>query len=101
MAKFVYLYSGAPMADTHQAQEEAMQEWTAWFGGLGSSVSDIGNPFGVSATVGAGGTSSEASGFGGYSVIEADSLDDATAKASGCPALKSGGKVEVYEAVPM
>jgi hypothetical protein len=101
MAKFVYLYSGAAMADTPQAQEQAMQEWTAWLGGLGGSVTDIGNPFGASATVGAGGTSPEASGFGGYSVIEADSLDDAAAKASGCPALKSGGNVEVYEALAM
>jgi hypothetical protein len=101
MAKFVYLYPGAAMAETPEAQEQAMQEWTTWFGSLGSSVSDIGNPFGASATVGADGTSAEASSFGGYSIIAADSLDDATAKAGGCPALKGGGKVEVYEALPM
>jgi hypothetical protein len=101
MAKFVYLYSGTAMAETPEAQEQSMQEWTAWFGGLGGAVTDIGNPFGASATVGAGGTSGGASSIGGYSVIEANSLDDATAKASGCPALKSGGKVEVYEALAM
>jgi hypothetical protein len=89
------------MAETPEAQEQSMQEWTAWLGGLGGAVTDIGNPFGASATVGAGGTSGGASSFGGYSVIEADSLNDATAKASGCPALKSGGKVEVYEALAM
>ena len=51
MAKFLYLYSGGEMAETPEAQEEAMQVWTAWFGSLGDSVVDIGNPFGASSTV--------------------------------------------------
>ena len=102
MAKFVYLYSGGAMADSPEAQEKAMQEWGAWFGTLGASVSDMGNPFSNSATVGAGGaTDSGASKLGGYSVIEAASLADATAKTTGCPVLSSGGTVEVYEAVAM
>ena len=33
----------------------------------------------------------------GYSIIEADSLDAATAAAQGCPQLKTGGAVAVYE----
>jgi hypothetical protein len=38
---------------------------------------------------------------GGYSIITAASLEDATAKAAGCPALQAGGTVEIYEAIPM
>ena len=51
MAKFLYLYTGGEMAETPEAQEEQMQEWTAWFGTLGDSVVDMGNPFGASSTV--------------------------------------------------
>ena len=102
MAKFVYLYSGGAMADTPEEQEKAMQEWGAWFGTLGASVSDMGNPFGPSATVGADGASDHGtSHVGGYSIITADSLDDAKAKVTGCPVLSGGGSVEVYEAIPM
>ena len=102
MAKFVYVYTGGQMADTPEAQEQAMQAWGAWFGTLGGSVADIGNPFGHSATVRSGGVSDGgASKVAGYSIIEADSLSDATTKTAGCPVLTGGGSVEVYEAIPM
>jgi S1-C subfamily serine protease len=102
MAKFVYVYTGGQMAETPEAQEQAMQAWGAWFGTLGGSVSDIGNPFGQSATVSSGSVSDGgASKAAGYSIIEADSLSDATTKAAGCPVLSGGGSVEVYEAIPM
>jgi hypothetical protein len=102
MAKFVYLYTGGQMAETPEAQQKAMEVWGAWFAKLGSSVSDMGSPFGASATVSSRGVGGRgASGAGGYSVITADSLDDAAAKASGCPVLDSGGTVEVFEAIPM
>lgn len=102
MAKFVYLYAGGQMAETPEAQERSMQAWGAWFGALGAAVTDIGNPFGASATVKSGGvTSGGTSNAGGYSIVEAASLDDATAKTAGCPILADGGTVEVYEAVPM
>ena len=102
MAKFVYVYTGGQMAATPEEQEKAMQEWGAWFGTLGDSVTDMGNPFGASATVSPNGTTEGGnSGAGGYSIVSADSLDDATAKAKGCPVLTGGGTVEVYEALAM
>jgi hypothetical protein len=102
MAKFVYVYIGGQMAETPAAQEQAMQAWGAWFGTLGDSVADMGNPFGNSATVSSGGVADGGkSGAGGYSIVSADSLSDATTKAKGCPVLASGGSVEIYEAIPM
>ena len=102
MAKFVYVYIGGQMAETPEAQEQAMQAWGAWFGTLGDSVADMGNPFGKSATVSSGGaTDGGKSGAGGYSIVSAGSLADATAKTKGCPVLASGGSVEIYEAIPM
>ena len=86
MAKFLYLYSGGQMAETPEAQEKAMQEWVAWFGTLGDSVVDMGNPFGAGTTVKNGGSSDGgASQLGGYSIINAESLAEAAAKSDGCP----------------
>jgi hypothetical protein len=102
MAKFVYAYTGGQPAETPEAQEQAMQQWGAWFGTLGDAVADVGNPFGASKTVKSGGSVAGAtSALGGYSIIEAGSLDDAAAKAAGCPVLQTGGTVEVYEALQM
>lgn len=100
MAKYVYVYTGGQMADTPEAQEQAMQAWGAWFGTLGDAVTDGGNPFGASTTVKSGGSvTGAASGLTGYSIVQADSLEEAAAKADGCPILQSGGNVEVYEAI--
>ena len=102
MARFVYLYSGGEMAESPEAQEESMRVWGAWFGALGVAVVDIGNPFGAGSTVTAeGATTGGASKLGGYSIVEATSLDAAASKADGCPILASGGSLEVYEALPM
>jgi len=91
------------MADTPEAQKAVMDAWMGWFGTLGQDIVDPGNPFGVSSTVTADGSSKDggASGIGGYSVISASSLADAAGKAKGCPVLAGGGTVEVYEAMPM
>ncbi len=102
MAKFVFVYTGGQMAGTPEAQDQAMQAWGAWFARLGGSVTDMGNPFASSATVTAGGPAgSSALGLGGYSIISAVSLEDAIALSAGCPVLRAGGTVEIYEAVPM
>ena len=37
----------------------------------------------------------------GYSLIEAADIDDAVAKAKGCPILRAGGSIELAEAFDM
>ena len=102
MAKFVYLYSGGSMAETPEEQAKVMQQWTGWFTELGASVADQGAPFGASAGISGTGTTGTGSlGATGYSVVAADSLDDALAAAKGCPVLASGGAVDVYELIEM
>jgi hypothetical protein len=97
MGKYVFAYKGGGMASTEEEQQRVMAAWSAWFGTLGDSVIEIGNPFGAAAAVNGGSTS----GLTGYSVVAADSLDDAVAKAGGCPILENGGGVEVYETIEM
>jgi hypothetical protein len=97
MGNYLFVYKGGGMAATEEEQQRVMAQWMAWFGSLGDSVVEVGNPLGASAAVNGGATS----GLTGFSVIAAGSLDDAVAKANGCPILEAGGGVEVYETIPM
>ncbi len=104
MAKYLLAYrGGGGMSDSPEEQQKVMDAWMGWFGSLGEAVVDGGNPFGPSATVASDGSVSDAgdAGLGGYSIISADSVAEAAAKAKGCPILDAGGSVEVYEALPM
>ena len=104
MANYMLAYTGggAPDASPEELQK-IMDAWMGWFGTLGESVVDAGNPFGPSSTIASDGSVSPggAAALGGYSIISAESLDAATDKAKGCPILAGGGGVEVYEVVPM
>ncbi len=97
MSKFLFVYHGGGMPDSAEERAKVMAAWGAWFGQLGSAVLDGGNPTGASVTVNAGGTSDGggANPAGGYSLIEASSIEDATEKAKGCPIVAGGGSVEV------
>lgn len=99
MAKYLLAYTGGIQPETEEDGQAVMNAWIAWFGSLGPAVVDPGNPIGASATVASDGSSSAggASGITGYSVVEADSLDAATAIAQSCPHLAASGSVEVYE----
>ena len=105
MPKYLYVYhGGGAMADASKAdQEKAMQAWMGWFGQLGKAVVDGGNPVGKSTTVQNGSVASNggANPASGYSIVEASGIDDAVAKAKGCPILMVGGSVEVAELLPM
>lgn len=104
MAKFLYVYHGGSTPQSKEEGEKAMKAWMDWFGGLGKSVIEGGNPVGKSKTVSAGGTVSNDGGANpasGWSVIEAADYDDATTKAKGCPLLAAGGSVEVAEIMQM
>ena len=101
MSKYLFVYHGGGMAETPEAQAQAMAAWGVWFGQLGSAVVDGGNPTGASMTVNANATSQGggANPATGYSLIEASSIEDAAEKAKGCPILASGGSVEVCETI--
>jgi hypothetical protein len=101
MAKYLLLYSGGSMPASEAEQQAVLQDWMAWFEKLGSALVDGGNPFTPAAKsissdgkVGDGPVGDMAS---GYSIIEANSLDEATAIAKGCPVLKGGARITVFE----
>jgi hypothetical protein len=101
MTNFVLVYTGGPgMEQTEERRQEIMAEWGAWYGAMGDAIVDGGNPFGASKSITSDGVSDGPVGSPpatGYTVISADSLDDAVAKAMNHPQIKHGGQVSVYE----
>jgi hypothetical protein len=101
MGKYVFAYYEGNAGG--MTMEEVNAAWGAWFGELGDKIIDAGNPFND------GGMAVEKSGVSaivnfpstGYSIIKADTMEEATDIAKGCPVLLSEGAVRVYEALPM
>ncbi len=102
MSKYLLLYTGgAGMMETEEARNAELARWGQWYGKLGASVVDGGNPFGPAAKrlTADGRVSDGVAGdmATGYTIISADSLNQAAELAKGCPVLHSGGTVTVYE----
>ena len=99
MSDYVLIYEGGSMPETPEAQKQSMDEWGAWFTTLGSAVKDQGNPFGEAAKTVAsdGSVSDDRSAATGYSILTADSVDEATTLAKGCPALQGNASIRIHE----
>ena len=104
MTNFVLLYTGGGMPEGEEAQAAVMAAWGAWYETMGAAIVDGGNPFSLSKSVTADGVQDSAVSSpapSGYTIISAESLDDAVAKVSGHPHIQHGGQVSVYETFQM
>lgn len=98
MTKFLYVYHGGGKPASEAEGAKAMKAWMDWFGELGPTVIESGNPVGKSQTVLANGSVVDNGGSNptsGYSIIDARDAADAAEKAKGCPILASGGSIEI------
>ncbi len=93
-----FLFSYRVPDDVVPGGPDVRQAWSAWFDGLGAHLVDRGNPVFESTIVGGCpiGTS-----LGGYSVVDAPSLEAAVELARGCPGLERGFGVEVGVLTPL
>ncbi len=104
LAKYLFVYHGGDHPETEAEVKEVLDAWGAWMGSMGAEVIDGGNPVGKSSTVNSDGSVSDNGGSNpasGYGLFEAPDLDDALAKAKGCPILSAGGTIEVAQAIDM
>ncbi len=103
MAKFVFTYhGGGGMQASEEEMAAELAKWETWYGELGASILDGGNPFGQTKNVTTNGVSGPNDNPAtGYTIIDASDIDAAVASAKGCPILESGGSVEVAEAIDM
>jgi hypothetical protein len=92
MKKFVIFHYGFEMPT-----QEIMDAWGKWF----ASIGDPGSPLGPGREISRSGTKDMPVGMEsltGYTVINAESIDEAEKIAQGCPMITS---VRVYEAMSM
>jgi hypothetical protein len=95
---YVLVYHGGSMPESPEEGAQVMKAWTDWFATLGAAVVDGGNPASQTKRIAADGSvSDDPSGPSGYSVIAADSLDQAVELAKGCPVLAGGASIQVVE----
>ena len=102
MANYLFVYYGGMMAATPAQQKNSMEVWMGWFGKLGKAVVDAGGPTKPGKSISKTGTRSiGARPVTGYSIVKADNMAAAETVAKGCPNISEGGKVAVYELLPM
>ena len=107
IAQFMIVYKGEATDMSEMSQEEArsiMEKWGEWMGSLGSSLKDMGAPFGPGASVVDDGSSGSAGLLNGYSIVEADDMDGAIAHSKGHPFLVEGQgnyAIDIYELMPV
>ena len=96
MKKFLVLFH-----DTWEMKPEVMDAWQTWFANVGDRLVDSGNPFaaGLEVThIGSRELSNGDSAATGYSIISAESREEAVQLLTGCPYSSS---VRLYEASAM
>ena len=102
MANDLLTFHGGSMPKSKEEQDQVMSAWTNWFGKLGDSLVDGGNPISASKAISPDGSVMDAtSAPSGYSIIKADDLDSAVELAKGCPVLAGGAAVVVSETIPV
>lgn len=107
MARFMMIYKGkaTDMAEMSEEQgQEVMAKWAAWMEAVGSSLMDLGTPFGTGISVVDNGTTLAPIPLTGYSIVEASDLDEARDLADGHPYLSEGRgnySIEIYELMPV
>ena len=104
MNNFLLMYTGGGMPESEEEQAAVLKAWGDWFETLGEKLVDGGNPTGPMAkTIKSDGSvvdGPDGKMATGYSILKAESFDDALALAKGSPMLDGGGNITLYEIFP-
>jgi hypothetical protein len=79
---------------TEEQRASRIAAWNGWFDSMGANVLERGQPVGAAHEVG---NCDGEMRVGGYSLVAAESLEQALYMAEGCPGVAWGGGVEVGE----
>jgi hypothetical protein len=107
MAQFLFVYRrGVAAAEsmTPEQMQKSMQKWQTWIGEgvqkgwmveVGDGLKQEGRVVNAKKVVTDGPFVEAKEVVGGYSIVQAETIGDAAEIAKGCPALLTGGSVEV------
>ena len=98
MSRFLVTYHGGGMPSDPAQAAQAQAAFGGWVSRAGKAIIDPGAPL-RSATQVANGSPSPEVTIGGYSVIEAESIDEAVEVLRSHPFVARGGTLQLHEAV--
>lgn len=102
MNRYILVYLGGKPPATPEEGKLHFANYQKWLASLGDAAVSPMNPLkGTKAVSRDGGISDMGSGMSGYTIVEADSMDDAMQMAIACPFLELGGTMEVSELIQM
>ncbi len=108
MEKFLVLYRSSVPAEeamsggSSEEAEAGMELWMAWAGKASGSIIDMGSPVGKAHVVPAGSASSAGLSVGGFSILEADSLEALMPLMDDHPHLHApDASIEILEYLPL
>ncbi len=98
MPHFLFAYHGGKQPDTPEETEVEIERWRGWFDRIGPAIVDPGNPVGAAKTVSVEGVrdSGGDNPLSGYTIIHAESIDQAVELAKACPII-GDGSIDVAE----
>ena len=107
MAKFIFVYKGpaTDMSDMSEEQSKAvMDAWNEWIQKTGSALVDVGQPMANGVSLSDDGSEGTPAQLNGYSIVEAENIQDAKKLADGHPFLSEGKgnfAIDIYELLPV
>ena len=96
MSRFLVTYHGSGMPDDPALMDQAKAAFGNWVAGAGDAIVDPGAPVQMMTQVATGGAAEPVE-IGGYSIIQADSVEDARAILSSHPYVGRGGTLQVNQ----
>ncbi len=104
MTNYILVYQGGTEPATKEEGAAHMAKWQAWMQGLGDAIVNPGTPTRSPKIVSADGVSDDIGpkAMTGYTIIEAESQDEALEMAKKCPFIEmDGGTIVVAEMMKM
>jgi hypothetical protein len=109
MKKFIVIYHAPQDAMKQTAnlpkaeQAKGMEAWMAWAKQCGSKLVDLGSPLAQGQALTPAGSKPSAKGVAGYSILQAESMDEAKSLLKGHPHLgwNAACSIEVHEVMPL
>ena len=99
MPQYVITYIGGDQPPSPEEGKKHRLKYMSWLSTLGDSAVSPMNPFKNTSTVNPDGTVTNGSktSMSGYTIINANSIEEAVSVAKTCPFLEIGGSLEVSE----
>ena len=103
MPQFVLVYVGGNQPASPEEGQKHFARYMEWLASLGDAAISPANPLKDTSTVNPDGsvTPGGSSNISGYTIVAADSIEEALTMAKSCPFLEIGGSLEVSELLQM